>query len=194
MTKRCILLAALAAFGCGDDPLRLRVANSTECDGLGGTVFSEGDEEHIVCNGKPSTERGPAGEPGAPGEPGPPGPAGAAQASPLALGDVQGYVSCELISQTNDNAFYTQRAKSWFFSSGWTFSSASLSTDLDDESQSDFTPANENPTFSFRGLPVLLDVIKFEMDLERQVLEVSQGNTVIATLPWDGPDCEDARM
>lgn len=198
--KRWIPALAMTVFGCGGDDgskVEVRAATSAECASGGTTLVSDG-QAFPVCDGDGQGPAGPQGEQGPAGPQGPQGPqgpaGGSAVESPFALGEFAGFVSCNVIAETTLGESFGESIRTWFFTSGWTYSMASLNTADDGESQSDFSLPDLNPTFLFLGAPLLTGVIRFEMNLASGAFVVSQDNTVVTTVPWTDPACLDARM
>jgi hypothetical protein len=83
----------------------------------------------------------------------------------------------------------TTRMKTWFFSSRWTYTTASLVTTEDDESQSDFNPPGLDPQFVFRGAPQLTGIITCTMDLGNREMQWFQDGDQMSAAGWESSAC-----
>lgn len=126
-----------------------------------------------------------AGPPGPQGEPGPQGP----QGSPgEGLGVIEGGVSCA--QNTGD---ITTTVETVFFSSGWTYTSATLVTPSDDHSQGAFDPPGLDPQFVFLGSPDLVGLIVCTVSLSERAMIWTQGGNEINYAGWGSDACVDTR-
>ena len=137
-----------------------------------------------ACGEAAPGPEGPPGERGPQGAPGTPGPVGPAGAAGKGIGDIGGFVACAQVSGDVISAM-----KTWFFSSGWTYSTASLVTNEDDESQSDFNPPGLNPQFVFRGAPEITGIITCAMDLQAREMQWFQNGDQILGAGWESSAC-----
>lgn len=140
-----------------------------------------------------SAETGPPGPPGTQGEPGAQGPQGERGQDGVPGLSVTGEVSCVYPGQTEGGEPVTYAMAATFFSSGWTFSTATLIATPDDHSQSDFFPPGADPAFVFEGPPLLSGVVVATMALSDGAMVWSQGDAELVVAGWGTDRCVDAR-